>query len=254
MRFSVIIPAHNEEKLIGVAIRALAAQTVSRSAYEIIVVNDTSADDTAGAARRAGADIVVEEAEPGTNFARQRGVREAHGDVLCFLDADNIAPPDWLARIEMHLQKPGVALVSGPYDFSFTGLLRTVDRIYIRLVIDLVSLLPVFFGIKTAPIMEGNFAAWRWAIEKIGGLPPLRFFGDGAAIVRLITAKAGTIVFDLNLTVQSSKRRWQSWGFIRSLYRYNRAFLMVYFKGEKAYDTLNRESEKALGMMVSRVS
>ena len=51
--FSIVVPAYQAEDEIGLCLRALKAQTVSRSRYEIIVADDGSTDGTAAAAREA---------------------------------------------------------------------------------------------------------------------------------------------------------------------------------------------------------
>lgn len=247
MRFSVIIPAYNEAEHIGAVVRALLAQSVPREQFEIIVVDNNSTDDTGRLARDTGADKVVREQTPGTNIARARGVREAHGEILAFADADTEPPPGWLARIEKNLLKPGVAAVSGPYEYSFRGFAWLLERFANRFVFPYIGwLLHLIFRKQAGIILGGNFGAWKWAIEKIGGLPPLKFWGDDVATAMLIARKAGEVVYDLNLRTKSSPRRFKREGFVRLQTRYIRVYLRVYFKNEDEYATLNQESSQTL--------
>jgi glycosyltransferase involved in cell wall biosynthesis len=232
-RFSVVIPAYNESKTIVHAIASLKRQNVPREAFEIIAVDNNSTDDTAVAAHRAGADKVVAEHEKGTNFARQRGFLVSEGKIVAFLDADSTVPHDWLMRIEMSLLKPGVAAVSGPYDYGFRGLRLWVDKLFQNILFaHLAEILKFLFHRRGGVIIGGNFAAWRWAIEKIGGLPPLRFWGDDAAIAMLIARKAGRVFFNPGLRVKSSPRRFKEEGFFSLEIRYIRAYFKVYFSKE----------------------
>ena len=91
MHISIIIPAFNEERLIGQCLRsvteALAANHDFGFTHEIIVVDNNSTDNTAKLAKQAGARVVF---EPINHIARARtaGAAAATGDWLIFLDAD----------------------------------------------------------------------------------------------------------------------------------------------------------------------
>jgi glycosyltransferase involved in cell wall biosynthesis len=61
MKFSIVIPAHNEQDLISRVIAALKAQNMDRREFEIIVVDNDSDDMTGNRAIEAGADLLVKE-------------------------------------------------------------------------------------------------------------------------------------------------------------------------------------------------
>src|SRR3989344_5171320 len=108
MKFSIVIPAFNEEASIGVAIQSLLNQKIGRKDYEIIVVDNNSTDKTSAVAKAAGADKVLKEKHPGPNYARQKGYSESNGSIVAFLDADSLVPKDWLLRIEKDFKNKGV--------------------------------------------------------------------------------------------------------------------------------------------------
>lgn len=245
IKFSVVVPAFNEAEFIGPAVKTLEKQTVPRNSYEIIVVDNNSTDDTAKIARKAGADKVVHESQPGTNFARQRGVLESEGEIVAFLDADSEPIPEWLEKIGKDLEKPGASGVSGPYDYGFrNSFIRVLDRLYARFIlVHLDQILFFVFRRKAGMIFGGNFAAWRWAIDKIGGLPPLKFWGDDGATAMLLSRKAGRVIFDPELIVKSSPRRFEKDGMLSLLFRYIRAYLKVYFRSEGSYTELNQQKK-----------
>lgn len=230
MRFSIVIPAYNEEEVITKTLLSLRRLGTPRRDYEIIVVDNNSKDRTGEIARASGADKVIFESEPGTNFAREAGRKAAEGEIIAFLDADSTPPIDWLARIESDLFLPGIAAVSGPYDYGFKGLLRFVGDFYERFILVAVpKLLRVLFWKKAGVLIGGNFAGWRETFEKIGGLPPLKFYGDDAAIAMLVARKIGKVLFDPDLKVKSSPRRFETQGLLKTNLKYISTYLKVYF-------------------------
>ncbi|MBS4007986.1 MAG: glycosyltransferase family 2 protein [Clostridium sp.] len=100
MAISAIIPALNEEAIIGETVKAL---RVVSEISEIIVVDDGSRDRTAAEAALAGADRVLILAENrGKGGALAAGVEVAQGEIICFVDADLGATAAEFA----HLLKP----------------------------------------------------------------------------------------------------------------------------------------------------
>lgn len=94
---SVIIPVHNGERYLAEAIQSVLAQTLPPD--EIIVVDDGSTDASAAVAQSFGAPArVLIQANLGPAAARNLGVARACGDLLAFLDADDLWLPDKLAR------------------------------------------------------------------------------------------------------------------------------------------------------------
>jgi glycosyltransferase involved in cell wall biosynthesis len=87
---SFVVPAHNEEQLIGRTLGALhaAAGTVGEP-YEVVVADDASTDRTAAVAREHGARVVSVRHRQ-IAATRNAGAREALGDVLIFVDADTV--------------------------------------------------------------------------------------------------------------------------------------------------------------------
>jgi glycosyltransferase involved in cell wall biosynthesis len=94
---SVVIPAWNAARTLPRAIDSVLAQTWARR--EIIVVDDGSADDSQAVLARYGDRVrVVSQANGGPSAARNRGLREARGQYVAFLDADDHWLPEKLER------------------------------------------------------------------------------------------------------------------------------------------------------------
>ena len=96
-RFTVVIPVRNARDDISRCLESLARQSAS-SGFEIVVVDDGSEDDTPDVARSLGARVVSQNRR-GASAARNRGVREARGDLVLFIDADCVADARWLQEL-----------------------------------------------------------------------------------------------------------------------------------------------------------
>jgi glycosyltransferase involved in cell wall biosynthesis len=96
---SVIICTHNPRAdYVGRCLAALQAQTLPTGRWELVVVDNLSDEPLAGRLDlgwHAGARLVREE-KLGLTPARLRGIREAAGEVLVFVDDDNVLAPDYL--------------------------------------------------------------------------------------------------------------------------------------------------------------
>jgi len=94
---SAVIPAFNAVNYVAEAIDSVLAQTVS--VWEVIVVDDGSTDNTFGVASSYGTPVkCVRQDRAGPGRARNRGVSQARGAFLAFLDADDLWLPDKLER------------------------------------------------------------------------------------------------------------------------------------------------------------
>jgi len=93
MVISVVIPALNEEGVVGKTVRSVPVDELKARGFdvEILVVDNASEDNTANEAREAGARVVRED-NRGYGNAYKRGFREARGDILVMGDADLTYP------------------------------------------------------------------------------------------------------------------------------------------------------------------
>ena len=93
MKFSVVVPAFNEEKMLGESLRAIGAAMAVLADAELIVCDNNSTDRTAAIAREAGARVVFEPVNQ-ISRARNAGARAASGEWLVFVDADSFPSPE----------------------------------------------------------------------------------------------------------------------------------------------------------------
>jgi glycosyltransferase involved in cell wall biosynthesis len=92
----VVIPAYNEELAIGDVVGALLAHGPW---YEVLVVDDGSADATAARAEQAGARVVRHPYNKGNGAAVKTGIREARGEVVLLMDGDGQHSPEDALRL-----------------------------------------------------------------------------------------------------------------------------------------------------------
>ena len=109
---SVVIPCYNGAKFLPETLRSVLAQT--RPAAEVVVVDDGSTDDSAAVAEGFGPPVrVVRQPNQGESVARNRGVDEARGEWVAFLDADDLWEPTKLERQAPHLTPAAAAVCAG---------------------------------------------------------------------------------------------------------------------------------------------
>ncbi len=96
MRYTLIIPAFNEEALLPSTLASVrSAMQACSHPGELVVVDNNSTDDTAAVARAGGARVVFE-AHNQISRARNAGAMASHGEALIFLDADTQLPAELL--------------------------------------------------------------------------------------------------------------------------------------------------------------
>lgn len=97
-RISVVIPCFNYERYVGQAIECALGQTYANK--EVVVVNDGSSDDSLEVISRYLARItLVDQHNQGSIAAYSNGFARTTGDVVIFLDADDLLEPDALTRV-----------------------------------------------------------------------------------------------------------------------------------------------------------
>jgi len=93
---SVIIPYLNQPQGLETCLRSLDAQTLGQSQFEVIVIDNGSIAPPGAIVARHRRVRMLHEPIPGPGQARNRGVQDAIGEILAFIDADCRAHPDWL--------------------------------------------------------------------------------------------------------------------------------------------------------------
>lgn len=106
MKISIIICTYNRELYLPKCLEHLKNQTEDPSNFEIILVNNNATDNTESICKNFIADnptldvTYVLETNPGLSFARNKGIETASGDILCFIDDDGFAIPEYVSIIK----------------------------------------------------------------------------------------------------------------------------------------------------------
>lgn len=111
---SVVIPVYNGETTIVACIESVLKQTYPKDKYEVIVVDNNSADGTVELLGKYSDHLTrYSESKPGVAAARNRGIASARGKSIAFIDADCVAHQDWLANLIRPLRNDTIGMVGG---------------------------------------------------------------------------------------------------------------------------------------------
>ncbi len=162
-RVSVVVPVLDGAQVIGDLLTALCHQTI-RHPPEVIVVDNGSSDATVDVVHRFPVKL-LSEAKLGPSAARNRGVRDARGDLVVFADADVIPTRRWLEELTAPFSDPAVVVTGG----------RSVDYRPTTPAEQFAAQLGVrrlehdFFRSRVPYVASENMAIRRSAIEAVGG-------------------------------------------------------------------------------------
>lgn len=118
------MPCYNAQKFIGVAIKSVLDQDYG-GMLEIIVVDDGSSDDSVALASAFPFVKIFRQANKGPAAARNHAIRQSQGDLIAFLDADDVWTPGSLqARVDILNIEPDVDIAFGDLTQWFAPELR----------------------------------------------------------------------------------------------------------------------------------
>ncbi|EKE25196.1 MAG: glycosyl transferase family protein [uncultured bacterium] len=203
-KFSIIVPARNEEFYIANCLKSLNKQDF-KGKYEIIVVDNDSHDNTADIAKKYGA-TVLRETRKGISNALISGCKFAAGDIIVFTDADTHVPENWLTEYDKIFHSENVIAAGGIYEFYDD---RFLARVLFNKILKPLStwFLENIVHSKTHVLPCANMAVRRDIYEKAGGFSSSVEWGQELDLVRRLE-NYGEIFFDKNLLVSTSFRRY----------------------------------------------
>ena len=196
---SFIVPAYNEERLLGATLLALhAAARSTGEPYEVIVADDGSTDRTAAVAEGSGA-RVVRIARRQIAAARNAGARAALGDCLVFVDADTIVD-EIVVRATVQAMHEGA--VGGGAAVRFDGRVPRWANLLLP---------PVVWAFRVIGIAAGCFLfCRRSAFEAVGGFDETLYGAEEIAMSRALRRRGRFVVLRQSVATSGRKLRTYS--------------------------------------------
>ena len=116
MPISVVIPCYNSLRFLPETVASVLAQT--HDDLELVLVDDGGTDDLAGWVSAQADERIrfVRQDNAGPSAARNRGIAESTGDLVAFLDSDDLWEPEFLERLSARFDDPEVAMTYGGWD------------------------------------------------------------------------------------------------------------------------------------------
>ncbi len=230
-RFSVIIPTYNRLDEIQELLISLEKQTLPRDAFEVIIVDDGSTDDTEkfiqGIIQKGSLKLsFYKQDHKGPGPARNTGMKHARGEYYIFVDSDCIAQENWLKAYDEALTKP-VAGFGGPdrVRADFSPLQKAIDY-------SMTSFLTTggIRGSSKRKISKYyprsfNMGVHADIVKKIGGFGTLRH-GQDIEFTHRIRSQGETI--KVMEAVVYHKRRTSLWRFFKQVYNWGVARINLY--------------------------
>ena len=206
---SVVIPTFNEAVRIERLIVALRTQS---HPVEVIVCDGNSDDGTAQKARDAGATLVS--CERGVSRQRNAGARAASGELLIFMDADDLPSPDFARRVVASYQRLPFAVACPWFVACDSGLGARLSYLFFNLLF--------FAGQSTLRTGSGVCLITPRAIfEQVGGFDEGLHLGEDIHYIRRASPRHG-LHRHLLVSLETSGRRFQRDGALQLMLFYGR--------------------------------
>lgn len=160
MKASIVIPAYNAEKTIGLAVGAALAQDCRDC--EVIVVDDGSLDDTAEVARKYPVKYIRQE-NAGPAAARNTGWKASAGEIVVFTDSDCVPGPGWIRSLVGAFTDESIGAATGSYDIA------NPEKPLPRLIHEEIKDRHVFYRSAVKFFGSYNVAMRRKVLQETGG-------------------------------------------------------------------------------------
>lgn len=219
---SICVTTKNEEDYIGFCLKSILNQTFDGN-KEIIVLDSKSNDKTVEIARKYADKVVVKDSTipQGRNLA----VKQAEGDILCFLDADIVLSEDWFDKLLPYTYSPQNVAICGDLDPLEKNLKSQVFHCYQHIAYRALQAIgkPIYSQMATAVLIKRN------VFEKVGGFrEDLTFAEDYDLSLKL--SKYGKLKYVKDAKGFVSMRRLERYGYLKMLYIWGSSLALIFGK------------------------
>lgn len=172
---SVVIPLYNKEKQIAHTLRSVLNQILQN--FEVVIVDDGSTDGSVAEVEKFEDSRIrlIHQQNAGVSAARNRGIEEAKGELIAFLDADDEWKSEYLAtQYHLYQKYPDCSVFACNYEF------RNSDGVVTSTIIRKIpfagedGILPNYFEVACCshpPLWTSAVMVKKQAIQAIGGFP-----------------------------------------------------------------------------------
>lgn len=204
MRLSVIIPTLNRASLLRHTLASIKKQTLPKTEFEIIVVDNGSTDNTMQICqeyeKENGNLVYIYDNHVGLHNGRNRGFKESRADILVYADDDIEAGTEWLETIDRGFKDDSVFLIGGnnypiyetnkPPWFNRLWVYDHVSRCQVNQIFSVVIIGNYPRIIDPYMVFGCNYAVRKSVVKAAGGFHPdgvpdnyLRYRGDGETYI-----------------------------------------------------------------------
>jgi glycosyltransferase involved in cell wall biosynthesis len=213
IKVTVAIPTYNRADFLRQALAGIVTQQFPREHFEVLVIDNNSTDHTRAVVHEfAGghpAPRFVQERKQGLDYARNRAIDEARGEIILFGDDDILVRPDWIAQMAVALladRGRHIGAVGGEVIPVFPHGLPDWVREWHS---------PLAFRVDAGPLeprhspMGANLAFPKWVFEQVGKFHTKLdraagnyFSGGDAEMIRRVRAAGFEVWFNPAASVQ----------------------------------------------------
>lgn len=197
-QITVIIPVYNSAQYLSEAIASVLGQTYRD--YEIIVIDDGSTDNIAEAIAPFAKQIrYVRQSNQGVSYARNRGIHLARGELIAFLDADDVFLPQKLAhQVNIFNAQPQVGIVNSGFEVIQANGTVVAEVKWWEDIPELNEVAWVLYK----PILPSAMMFRRQWLNKIGGFDPRFFAGEDIFLTLNMIAQGCSAAWLTEITTQ----------------------------------------------------
>ncbi|NNE90873.1 MAG: glycosyltransferase [Verrucomicrobiales bacterium] len=226
---SIIIPAFNEEKILGETLDSIFDSANRCDAdCELIVVDHASTDGTTDIAKSKGARVTEEQSQGNISRVRNTGAKAATGEILVFVDADVSWPPEVLPRIFEEMKSGNCR--GGALDTDYRSK-RFLNRTYVRFW----RVFGRLFGMAQGATQFCDAETFR----ALGGYDEAVFMGEDVEffwrLCRAAKKSGGSVKRIDDVRVIPSCRKIDQWPFWKTLLLTNPLICLIFSRLRKPW-------------------